>query len=169
LVAIALGWIAVRSERHTAAARLAFETVRRTNWDQDYIEKRREFLSLRDSEKGLEIYTDKAPPGMDADEFSRHRAAIFAILNDRENTAIGIRRGILDEEYLYRYTRTGLIDDWDASSALITAWRRQRKNPMILVEFEGLAAQWRNNMSYRQRYLRRDRRMPERKRVVSIQ
>jgi len=164
LVAFILGGVAVSGERHTAASRLSFETVRRTNWDADYIEKRREFVGLRDSTQGLEIYAaDQPPQGMQQDEYLMHRAAILAILNDRENTAIGIRRSILDEEYLYRYMRSGVIDDWEASSALVIAFRRLKKNPMLFVEFEGLAAQWQNGTSYRT-----DRKMPVRNRHVRI-
>ena len=35
--------------------------------------------------------------------------------------------------------RSGVIDDWDTTSALIIAWRRLRRNPLLFVEFEGLA------------------------------
>jgi hypothetical protein len=150
IVAIVLGWIAVRAERHIAAARLSFETVERINWDDDYIEKRQTFVKLRDNGEGLEKYASTDPPqGVTLDAFTADRAAILAILNDRENTAIGIRRGILDEEYLFRYSRSGVITDWEATSALIIAWRRRRQNPLLFVEFEGLASQWQNNLSYR--------------------
>jgi hypothetical protein len=150
IVAIVLGWIAVRAERHIAAARLSFETVERINWDADYIEKRQIFIKLRDNGEGLEKYASVDPPqGVTLDAFTGDRAAILAILNDRENTAIGIRRGILDEEYLFRYSRSGVIADWEAASAVIIAWRRTKRIPLLFVEFEGLATQWQNDLSYR--------------------
>jgi hypothetical protein len=164
-VAILLGWLTLRSERSLTASRVAFDAVLRTNWDKDYIEKRREFLALRRSKAGLERFAAETStiPEAERDAFNNDRSVIQAILNDHENTAIAIRRGIIDEEYLFRYMRSGAVDDWEASSALVAALRRQTGKP-IFVEFEGLATQWQKNMSYYQQ----DVAMPQRQRTVVV-
>lgn len=83
-----------------------------------------------------------------AAEHVRRRQVLSNILNDYENLALGIRMRILDEEYLYRWMKTSLLKDWDELSPLVTAFRHERNRPSIYVEFEGLAASWRENQSY---------------------
>jgi hypothetical protein len=145
-----------------APSRLSFETVVRTNWDKDYIEKRREFLLLRKA--GLDRYAadSSTVPDAERQEYLKNQAAIQAILNDRESMAIAIRRGIIDEEYLFRYMRSGVLSDWAAASALVAALRRG--NPNLFLEFEGLATQWEQGRSY----YKQDNKLPVLRRVVSV-
>jgi Domain of unknown function (DUF4760) len=77
---------------------------------------------------------------------------------------IGIRQRILDEEYLFRYMRMALIRDWESASPFVIALRNLSGIPHVYVEFEGLATQWQNNMSY----AAPDTPMPSRRRVVSV-
>jgi hypothetical protein len=152
-------------------ARLTFETLDRKNWDEDFIEKRLAFGKLRQTGQ-VAIYAGPPPPEVEEgqpgekerESFLQGVSAIQAILNDYENIAIGIRRGILDEEFLFRYMRSGLIRDWEAASPYVIALRARAHIPQIYVEFEGLAAQWQNDMSYRHT----TRTMPKRQRVVSV-
>jgi hypothetical protein len=78
--------------------------------------------------------------------------------------AIGIRQGILDEEFAFRYMRSMTIRDWNRSSPFVTALRVQNNNSLIYVEFEGLAAAWQNNRSYYDK----EQKMPRRVRRVSV-
>ncbi|MGH6735057.1 MAG: DUF4760 domain-containing protein [Methyloceanibacter sp.] len=163
-VAAGLGWWTLWSQRDIARARLTFETLDRKNWDQDFIEQRVQFGRLRHA-KDIARYADpgKWPPE-ERNKFQEGIKSIQAILNDYENIAIGIRRGILDEEFLFRYMQSGLIRDWEAASPYVIELRNLSHIPHVYVEFEGLAAQWQNNMSYH----RTDQPMPHRRRVVSI-
>lgn len=79
----------------------------------------------------------------------RKLQALNNILNDYENMAIGIKMNILDEDYLYRWMKSSLIDDWQELNPLVTAFRHARKKPAIYIEFEGLASAWMENKSYK--------------------
>lgn len=163
-----LGVRTIQEQRAIATTRLTFETIHRDIWDRDYIEKRIDFIKLRDNGPGLAVYAEP-PPERDTDcervQHTKSATTIRAILNDYETLAIGVRRGILDEEFLYRFMRSPLIRDWVAASPYVIALRAQYGIPQIYVEFEGLASQWQNEMSY----YRPDFAMPDRRRVVSVE
>ena len=74
--------------------------------------------------------------------------ALTRIMGDYENLALGVRKNILDEEYLYRWMRGALLNDWQELSPLVIEYRRMYNIPELYVEFEGLAAAWRNHKSY---------------------
>jgi hypothetical protein len=124
--------------------------LHKNNWDQDYLDKRLAFSQLRHSGRNFATYAKLDFTAADFAERLAESLTIQAILTDYENMAIGIRRGILDEEYLFRYTRTSLIRDWDTAAPYVVSLRSTTGVPSIYVEFEGLAAQWQNNRSYRE-------------------
>ncbi|MGH6792179.1 MAG: DUF4760 domain-containing protein, partial [Methyloceanibacter sp.] len=160
VVAIGLAIMAVRHERQIARSRLVFESLTRKNWDGDYLDTRMKFTKLCEpDDMGLAKYIEKQP-----DYAVAEMVTVRAILNDHEIMAIGIRQGILDEEYLFRYMRGIAIRDWNRCVAFVTALRVRTQNPLLYVEFEGLATSWQNNRSY---YGKEDR-MPHRVRRVSV-
>ncbi|CAA2158931.1 hypothetical protein MBRA_04179 [Methylobacterium brachiatum] len=84
----------------------------------------------------------------------RHQEAVITlrtILNDYENIALGIKLGILDEDYAYRYYRGTVLRDWEAMSPLVFTYRSKRGNNRLFIEFEGLAHAWENEFSFRNR------------------
>lgn len=103
------------------------------------------------------------PTETDEEKFFKQQRAVNNILNDLENIALGIRRNILDEEYLYRWMRTQLLEDWHVLSPLVTAYRQTTDCDTLYIEFEGLAAAWANEQSYADK-----RRLEPPKRAVSI-
>ncbi|HZP10386.1 DUF4760 domain-containing protein, partial [Methyloceanibacter sp.] len=134
-----LGVRTINEQRAIAATRLTFETVHGNNWDRDYIEKRIEFIKLRDCGDGLALYAKPSSDRATDTEKAQHNknaSTIRAILNDYETIAIGIRRGILDEEFLYRYMRSPLVRDWVAASPYVVTLRADYGIPQIYVEFE---------------------------------
>src|SRR5579885_429823 len=113
IAALLIGWITLRDQRQIASARLAFETFTKKNWDKDYLEKRTQFVRLCTQQReGLVKYIEKQSDPADAD-----MATIRAVLNDYEIMAIGIRQGILDEEFAFRFMRGMVVTDWLRSSA----------------------------------------------------
>lgn len=84
----------------------------------------------------------------------KHQEAVITlrtILNDYENIALGIKLGILDEDYAYRYYRGTVLRDWEAVSPLVFTYRSKRGNSRLFIEFEGLAHAWENEFSFRTR------------------
>ncbi|WP_158498447.1 DUF4760 domain-containing protein [Methylobacterium oryzae] len=84
----------------------------------------------------------------------KHQEAVITlrtILNDYENIALGIKLGILDEDYAYRYYRGTVLRDWEAMSPLVFTYRGKRGNNRLFIEFEGLAHAWENEFSFRTR------------------
>lgn len=159
-VAIVLSIFAVRHERQTARSRLAFESLTKKNWDKDYLETRMHFIKLcGEDDMSLAKYIEQQP-----DYAGLDMSVVRAVLNDYEIIAIGVRQGILDEEYLYRYMRGMALRDWNRCIAFVSALRVRAGNQLIYVEFEGLATQWQNNRSYAEK----DQEMPQRRRRVSV-
>jgi hypothetical protein len=164
IVGFILGWltllVTIWFQGGIARTTLTFQMVNEKIWDQDYLRERLAFSTLRESGRSFAMYAHLDPT---CDEFKdrlKESLTIQAILTDYENTAIGIRRGILDEEYLFRYTRSSLIRDWETASPYVIALRTKCRIPQIYVEFEGLASQWPNNKSYAKP--KRPLRFPER-------
>jgi hypothetical protein len=117
MIAIFLGYLTLRNQTRIGRARLTFTTLNHNNWDQDYIANRSAFVEVREagnvilyatnhrSDAGLDSLLQGQWGGISRDEFKKRQSIIRSILNNHENLAIGIRRGILDEEYLYRFMR----------------------------------------------------------------
>lgn len=136
----------ITHQRRIARVRETFATMNKENWDKDFIEARKKFAetkaSLKAEGKYLAQYADEK---MDGDETT---LSLQSILNNYENIALGIRYGILDEEYLYKWMRSTAIRDWAAFSSMVGAYRERYKVPEIGIEFEGLANAWQSQKSY---------------------
>lgn len=171
LAAIVLGYLTLRSQTRIARARLTFDAMNRNNWDKDYINHRTKFVDLRNDTAKVILYAHKlsdvelqAQLGIDRAEYDTRKSTIRSVLNNHENLAIGIRRGILDEEYLYRFMRGIVVVDWQNMSPFVAVLRQEAENPLIYAEFEGLATQWQNSRSY----FDQTKRMPKLQRHIAI-
>lgn len=104
------------------------------NWDPDYIKARREFVRLRDDRAALlEAAKAENQEGADA-------STIRSILNDYEITALGIKRGILDEKIFKLWFRNSFLGDHEKLKSYIEEIRQ--RNPQVYVELEELADKW---------------------------
>ena len=149
LLASIFAYLSVQSQRAITRLRETFATINDDNWDKDVI-KARNIISSIKAELG-ENRTDIAKycsPGANSGDLEKV-IALSTIMNDYENLALGVRHNIMDEEYLHRWMRSALLEDWVTLSPLVTAYRYTRKNPNIYIEFEGLAAAWGIGTSYR--------------------
>lgn len=146
-VALGLGYLTIRAQRELARRRVAFETLNRNNWDSDYIERRASFVRIRDHKNGIARFAT-ANLHLQDHKHAEQVATIRHVLNDYENIAIGIRRGIIDEDYMYRFMRSTVIRDWYAASAFVISIRNKDDLPQLYVEVEGLATAWRDEKSY---------------------
>ncbi len=137
--------------------------INRNNWDKDVIEARtvqRQIINELGSQHGsISKYaatenpdrsSDPVPYNMrsDRDAYLKRRITLLTILNDYENAALGIRHGILDEQFLFQFMRSHVLDDWKQLSPLVYEIRGRAGVPQLYVEFEGLAAQWDQELSY---------------------
>ncbi len=183
----------LREQRAITRTRETFAAVRKDLWDEDVLDARREFSNIKlevrngkfniarlgegvasqskeqdDNDKIVDPKVTQAlaqsrPATNEEDLLSTRKRYVNNILNDLENTALGIRHNILDEEYLYRWMRTSLLEDWEVLSPLIIAYRQATKCHTLYIEFEGLAAAWANEQSYANK-----RRLEPPKRGVSV-
>jgi hypothetical protein len=174
LSAAVFAYLSMRSQRATSRLSKTFETINEDLWDEDVLKARQIYALIKKEirAKKISIATycyvgdsvespgqGVSPPDNAAltpeaktlrDERLKQEIALTTILNDFENLALGVRHNILDEDYLYRWMRGSLLIDWDELSPLVTAYRHLRGRPVeIYVEFEGLAAAWGKNRSYR--------------------
>lgn len=191
-IAAIVAFRSIREQRATTRTRETFTAVRKDLWDKDVLEARRIFSTVKQEVRqgtlniarlGEEIkvvgndedddeirsptvtqaLAQFRPNISEEEKLLQRKRAVNNILNDLENTALGIRHNILDEEYLYRWMRTSLIEDWRILSPLVTAFRQSTDHPALYIEFEGLAAAWANEQSYADK-----RRLEPPKRSVSV-
>ncbi len=64
------------------------------------------------------------------------------ICNDHELTAIAIEEHVIDENFLKKWSRSSLIDDFEKLKPYIQAVRDKIGNKAIFVNFENLARRW---------------------------
>lgn len=147
LIALYVANRSIKSQREITRLRETFATIDKGIRDGDFIKSRTEFknVKLKLAQDGENI-AKYHKPTKDIDITSA--TYIRTILNDYENLALGMRYGILDEEYLFRWTRTMLITDWNDLMPLVTAYRSDGA-PNAYIEFEGVATAWQRNESYR--------------------
>jgi hypothetical protein len=168
------GYIALRSihvNRSIARLRETFTAYSKDNWDADIIKSKFIFTNIkRDCVKNpqnIAVYFDPLPecdlssitdPHEKEKKLEEHKkisdahdsaiVTLRTIMNDYENKALGIREGILDETYAYRYARGGVIGDWQHLSPLVATYRAKHKNNLLFIEFEGLVNAWSQNKSF---------------------
>lgn len=145
--AAALALFSIRKQRESARLKETFNAITKSTWDKDIIDARVSAANLRNelSSSGQSIAKFAIPAKKDTEIAGK----LYNILNDYENLSLAVRMGIIDEVYLYRWTRGTLISDWDYLSPLVIALRHERKSQFLYIEFEGIAAAWQQNRSYK--------------------
>ncbi len=143
--------LGIRNQRALARLRETFATINDDNWDKDVIAAQTYFSSIKlELKDNLPDIAKYCIPDADPDSaHSKRCQALSNILSDYENVALGVRHHIIDEAYLFRWMRSTVIADWHTLSPLVAAHRYKRDNPNVYVEFEGLAAAWRQGRSFR--------------------
>lgn len=174
LTASAAGFIAITSIKATrsgARLRETFTTYSKDNWDEDVIKARALYSEIKricvskpqyiadffeqPPEKDFSEIADIKDREAKKEEYDAARAhhqktvvTLRTIMNDYENKALGIRLGILDELYAYRFSRGSILTDWQSLSPLVATYRMRLKNPQLYIEFEGLANAWAEEKSF---------------------
>lgn len=136
----------IASQREMTRLRETFSAIDSMIKDKDFIEARAELRKIKTAlaESNGSIATFQNPK---TDEEIRKASGIRTILNNYENLALGVRYSILDEDYLYRWTKTVTLDDWNYLLPLVTAYRSSGQ-PSAYMEFEGLATSWLEGKAY---------------------
>jgi hypothetical protein len=157
--------ISIRNNRATTKLRETFAIMRAANWDDDVIKARKIFSELKDEysknpnemtkychplQKPNEPETEESIAKFEAstDKHEEISGVLRTIANDYENTALGIRMNIIDENFVYRSIRGNLLLDWHALSPIVTSYRAKYNNQLIYIEFEGLVNAWEQHKSY---------------------
>jgi hypothetical protein len=140
-IAAVFAWLTIKHGQSVAKSRLTFETIQRTLWDKDYLESRKDFIKLRDEPDGLVTYANSNA------DFAAQRAHIRGILNDYENICIGMKMDIIDEQHMYFWQKSTLIEDWDKSKAFITHIRQASGRGKLFETFEEFAESWKDGNS----------------------
>ena len=134
-IAAAAAVLAIWHQRVIAKKRAMIEALLKKNWDQDYIRARKEFVRLRE-DRGALLEAAKQ-----VDQSGDDASVIRSILNDYEITALGIKRGILDEEIFKLWFKTSFLEDHDKLRPFIEEIRQ--RNPRVFIELEQLASKMR--------------------------
>lgn len=134
IIAAIVAVTAILQQRAIARKRAMIDALLKKNWDPRYIELRREFVRLRD-DRGALLEAAKVENQAGADA-----SAIRSILNDYEITALGIKRGILDETIFRLWVKTVFLNDCDKLRPFIAEIRL--RSPRVYVELEELAEKW---------------------------
>lgn len=150
LSAILASYIAIRSiasQREMTRLRETFSTIDSSIRDTDVIKSRSEFRKIKNeleqSKGSVAAYQNPKTDG----EIEK-ATTLRTILNNYENLSLGVRYNILDEGYLYRWTKTNTLHDWNYLVPLVTA-HRSAGHTTAYMEFEGLATSWLEGKSYR--------------------
>ncbi|MCB1391259.1 MAG: DUF4760 domain-containing protein [Rhodobacteraceae bacterium] len=147
LIAYIVARRGIISQREMTRLRETFSTIDDSIRDHDVIASRIAFKNIKlELKKSKESIAKFHHPTNQ--EYVEKATTLRTILNDYENLALGIRYSILDEEYLHRWTRTTLIDDWNELMPLVTAYRSSGSQNAY-IEFEGLATCWDRGRSYK--------------------
>ena len=109
--------------RDRVKATLAYLT--RREWDRDFIETRSAFAELRDKPAGLEKFGKKGLGGFPEQQVIRRA------LNNYEMVAIGIKQGILDEEFYRLWCKSAVLTDYKASQGYINALNKAETEKLL--------------------------------------
>ncbi len=121
--------------KNIACRRATLDIVLNEETDPRHIEKRTDFVKLRDV-GNLAKWAEPANTTTD------NSALIRAILNRYELVAIGIRQGTMDEKSYHRWCRTTLVKDWTSCKPFVMQLRHNAHTPTYYCELEALAKRW---------------------------
>lgn len=141
---VGVALVSLAFQRDLARKQSTISLLNRNVWDEDCIKAVRTFIQLgthegqdgRGQPEGLEYWTNPRHRG------SEQSRAINAVLNDYEMMALGIRRGIIDEDFFKSFARSAVISHWNIAASFIEELRRQRGNERLFIEFQGLVEAW---------------------------
>lgn len=130
---------AIYSQRAIARRNMTINLISQRIWDKDYIQARNLFNQAKNSREGLEYWGDNVHHQTDT------VAAIRDVLNDYEIMAIGIQNGIVDNDIYKEWTKTTLVEDYEAARTLI-AIVQHFAGTQLYVQYQALALKWAREM-----------------------
>jgi Domain of unknown function (DUF4760) len=128
------------------------------NWDEDVIKARVLYAqtmgSLRNGKHTIAdyIHGSKSWDALAENEKKKKEeiaSALMTIMNEYDILALGVRLNIIDEVFLFKALRGSIIRDWNNVAPLVSNYRASYKNESLCIEFEGLAAAWDKERSYK--------------------
>jgi hypothetical protein len=160
-VATRMALQSIATTRSVTRLKETFALLERSNWDRDVIKARIVFSRIRDDCKAspqtiaIYAYEYRNPNNLTGDELQKareeheeHCGLLRSILNANENMSLGVKRGIIDEAYLYKAMKTNMIRDWKCLSPLVYAYRDRLSSHVAFIEFEGLVSAWEKDVPY---------------------
>lgn len=131
LVAAIIAIWGILSQRSITARQATLEFIRDSERDNDLITARKCFNRLTKDAAGLGPIA--------ADTSTEDFKNVQLVLNQFEMVAIGIQRGIFDDEIYRRWYKSGVIKAWKAAAPFIFARRASTGNDALYHEFEEMA------------------------------
>jgi Domain of unknown function (DUF4760) len=123
-------WNRIISRRKTT-----FDMIMADQTDLTLLLIRKDFLKLVADDRLMEFAEPGAWYGQDA-------FPLVSILNRHEITAVGVKRGMVDEMTLKEYCRTTVVRDWQRCKRSVLRQRDSFHNKALFKEFETLAMKW---------------------------
>lgn len=130
----------IQAQTRNAKVKAAYDAVAKKQWDKDHIAARATFLDLLRKKADLSQYV--VPDDHEFSEAKSYCEALRNICNDHELTAIAIEEHVIDENFLKKWSRSSLMDDFEKLKPYIQAVRDKIGNKAIFVNFENLARRW---------------------------
>lgn len=130
-VAAVVAMWGILSQRAISSRQATLDFIRDGERDHDIVAARKAFNRLARDPAGLGPVA--AQP--DTDDFKH----VIVWLNQFEMVAIGIQRGIFDDEIYRRWYKSGVIRAWKAAAPFIFARRASTNNDALFHEFEEMA------------------------------
>ncbi|MFZ2996243.1 DUF4760 domain-containing protein [Sphingobium sp.] len=132
LIAAAIAIWGVLTQRAMARRRATMDHIAKTSIDQDMINANKQFIALAKDPGGLVKWADASLEGTAEVE------SIRLVLNDMELISVSIQFGIMDFEYIKRFSHGTIVKYWTASAPLVYALRSRTGSNTIYLEFEQL-------------------------------
>lgn len=144
-VSAVIALTAIETNKQIAKQRATLDMLTKIELDKDYINRRRIFISVVNSDtpdltanlRALldsgETYADTSIPKIEA---------VRVILDIYELLAISIANETLDQNVYYAWFRGPLVGDWKLTRDFIVYIRKEFDNPNIYSHFEWLAVSW---------------------------
>jgi len=136
------------SQREMARKRATLDLMNKNIWDKDSVEAQNMFISLAlhskepDDGQGLEFWANSRHSN------SQQYQMIRSVMNDYELIALGIRKGIIDENFYKFFYKSAVLSHWDYAEAYVNKLRGLKKNGNIFIEYENLVRHWKNDEIY---------------------
>jgi hypothetical protein len=143
-VAAAISVVSIRSNAAIARKRATLDLIERSESTEYYQRSYAAFTEVRKDPSGLMQLAEISNPHL-----LEQRQRVLNFLNHYELIAIGIKKGILDEDVYETFMRSTVVRDWEEAREFVNHIRRPTPDSGATIsaggafcEFQALAEKW---------------------------